>query len=70
MPGSANAYVLHRTPSRVTISWLDRDRRTWFTGTFDRATARPIEVRMTGPAHFMQQRYLAFNRGVRIVPPT
>ena len=66
----ANAYVLHRTPSRVTISWLDRDRRAWFTGTFDRATARPIEVRMTGPAHFMRQRYLAFNHGVRIVPPT
>lgn len=66
----ANAYVLHRTSSRVTISWLDRDSRAWFTGTFDRATARPIEVRMTAPAHFMRQRYLAFNRGVRIVPPT
>jgi hypothetical protein len=65
-----NAYVLHRTSSRVTISWLDRDGRAWFTGTFDRATARPIEVRMTAPAHFMRQRYLAFNSGVRIVPPT
>ncbi len=65
----ANAYVLHRTPSRVTISWLDRDSRAWFTGIFDRATARPIEVRMIAPAHFMRQRYLAFNSGVRIVPP-
>jgi hypothetical protein len=61
--------VLHRTPSRVTISWLDRDSRAWFIGIFDRATARPIEVRMTAPAHFMRQRYLAFNSGVRIVPP-
>jgi len=67
---AANAYVLHRTPSRVTISWLDRDSRAWFTGIFDRATARPIEVRMTAPAHFMRQRYLAFNSGVRIVPPS
>jgi hypothetical protein len=67
---AANAYVLHRTPSRVTISWLDRDRQAWFTGTFDRATALPVEVRMTAPAHFMRQRYLAFNSGVRIVPPT
>ncbi len=66
----ANAYVLHRTPSRVTISWLDRDRRAWFTGTFNRATALPVEVRMTAPAHFMRQRYLAFNSGVHIVPPT
>ena len=66
----ANAYVLHRTPRRVTLSWLDPGVPAWLTGTFDRATARPIELRMTAPAHFMRHRYVAFNRGVRIVPPT
>lgn len=65
----ANASVLHSTPRRVTISWLDPSVPSWFTGTFDRATARPVELRMTATAHFMQHRYLAFNRGVRIVPP-
>ena len=66
----ANAYVLRSTPRRVTISWYDPGVPSWFTGTFDRATARPIELRMTATAHFMQHRYLGFNRGVRIVPPT
>ena len=65
----ANAYVLHSTPRRVTISWLDPSVPSWFTGTFDRATARPVELHMTATAHFMHHRYLAFNRGVRIVPP-
>ena len=66
----ANAYVLQRTPRRVTLSWFDPGVPSWFTGTFDRATARPVELRMTATAHFMQHRYLGFNRGVRIVPPT
>jgi hypothetical protein len=67
---AANAYVLRTTPRSVTLSWLDPGVPAWFTGTFDRATARPIELRMTATAHFMQHRYLAFNRGVRIVPPS
>jgi hypothetical protein len=66
----ANAYVLRTTARRVTLSWFDPGVPSWFTGTFDRATARPIELRMTAAAHFMQHRYLAFDRGVRIVPPT
>jgi hypothetical protein len=65
----ANAYVLRTTPRRVTLSWFDPGVPAWFTGTFDRATTRPIELRMTAAAHFMQQRYLAFDRGRRIVPP-
>ena len=66
----SNAYVLQRTPRRVTVSWFDPGVPSWFIGTFDRATARPVELRMTATAHFMQHRYLAFNRGVPIVPPT
>ncbi len=66
---AANAYVLRTTPRRVTLSWFDPGVPAWFTGTFDRATTRPIELRMTAAAHFMQQRYLAFDRGRRIVPP-
>ena len=66
----ANAFVLHRTSRRVTVSWFDPGVPSWFTGTFDRKTARPVELRMTATAHFMQHHYLAFNRSVRIVPPT
>jgi hypothetical protein len=65
----ANAHVLTETPQRLTASWLDPVVPAWFTATFDRRTALPIELRMTAPAHFMLHRYLAFNRKVRIVPP-
>jgi hypothetical protein len=64
-----NAHLLARTPSRLTASWLDPVVPAWFTATFDRRTALPIEVRMTAASHFMHQRYLAFNRKVRIEPP-
>jgi hypothetical protein len=66
----ANAHILARTPRQLTASWLDPVVPAWFTGTFDRRTALPVELRMTAPAHFMRHRYLAFNRRVRIEPPT
>ena len=65
----SNAHVLARTPRQLTASWLDPVVPAWFVATFDRRTALPIELRMTAPAHFMRQRYLAFNRKVRIEPP-
>lgn len=65
----ANAHVLSETPQRLTASWLDPVVPAWFTATFDRRTALPVELRMTAPAHFMLHRYLAFNRTVRIEPP-
>jgi hypothetical protein len=65
----ANAHVLHQTPRRITLSWVDPEVPSWFTATFDRRTALPIELRMTAAAHFMRHRYLAFNGKVRIEPP-
>jgi hypothetical protein len=65
----ANAYVLSRTRHELTASWLDPVVPAWFTATFERRTALPIELRMTAPAHFMRHRYLAFNHKVRIEPP-
>jgi len=65
----ANAHILARTPRQVTASWLDPVVPAWFTATFDRRTALPIELRMTAASHFMQHRYVAFNRKLRIEPP-
>ena len=65
----ANAHVLAETPSRFVASWVDPVVPAWFTGTFDRRTALPLELRMTPPAHFMRHRYVAFNHKVRIEPP-
>lgn len=66
---TANVRVLRETPRRVTLSWLNPKVPAWFTATFDRRTALPSDVRMTAAAHFMRQRYLAYNRKVRIEPP-
>jgi hypothetical protein len=65
----ANAYVLSQTHRELTASWLDPVVPAWFTATFKRRTALPVELRMIAPAHFMRHRYLAFNRQVRIEPP-
>jgi copper transport protein len=64
-----DARVLRETTSRVTLSWLDPGVPAWFTGTFNRTTALPRELRMTASAHFMRQRYIAYNRSVEIEPP-
>ena len=65
----ADVRLLRTTGSRVTLSWLDPTVPAWFTGTFDRRTALPRELRMTAAAHFMRERYVAYNRAVKIEPP-
>jgi hypothetical protein len=41
----------------------------WYTVTLDRRSARMLEVDMTATAHFMQDRYTAFDAPLRIRPP-
>jgi hypothetical protein len=65
----AEVRLLRETDSRVTLSWLDPQVPAWFTGTFDRRTALPRELRMTAAAHFMRQQYVGYNRGIEIEPP-
>jgi hypothetical protein len=65
----ADVRVLRETGTRVTLSWLDPEVPAWFTGTFDRRTALPRELRMTAAAHFMRHRYVAYNRSIKIEPP-
>ena len=65
----ADVRLLREMGSRVTLSWLDPEVPSWFTGTFDRRTALPRALRMTAAAHFMRHRYVAFNRATTIEPP-
>jgi hypothetical protein len=65
----ADVRILRTTGDKVTLSWLDPQVPAWFTGTFDRQTALPSELRMTAAAHFMRHRYVAYNRAIRIEPP-
>jgi copper transport protein len=66
---TAEARLLRETGGLVTLSWLDPQVPAWFTGTFDRRTALPRELRMTAAAHFMRHRYLAYDRAIKIEPP-
>jgi copper transport protein len=66
----ADVRILRTTGGNATLSWLDPQVPAWFTGTFDRRTALPRELRMTAAAHFMRHRYVAYNRSITIEPPT
>jgi copper transport protein len=64
-----NAHLLRTGPKTQVVSFLEPRSPAWFTVTFDRRTLRPIDLDMIAPAHFMHQRYTAFNAPVKIVPP-
>ncbi|HSS81346.1 MAG TPA: hypothetical protein VLK24_09130 [Gaiellaceae bacterium] len=70
---ATNAYVLRegRVAGRPVwvVSFANPTTPAWFTAWIDRATYRPLRMRMTAAAHFMTHRYLAFNRPLTIAPP-
>ena len=51
------------------VSFANPSTPAWFTVWIDRATYRPLRLRMVAPAHFMTHRYLDFNRPLTIRPP-
>ena len=51
------------------VSFVNPDTPAWFTAWIDRATYRPLRLRMTAAAHFMTHRYVAFNQPLTIAPP-
>jgi hypothetical protein len=54
-------------PNRV--AFYDPTIPGWFDVTVDPRTGRPLTLRMTAAAHFMQHRYSAFNAVPPIEPP-
>jgi hypothetical protein len=53
----------------VRLSLFEPTTPAWYTVTVDRVTLRTLEVSMTAAAHFMQDRYVAFNPPPQIRPP-
>ncbi len=53
----------------VRLSLYEPTTPAWYTVTLDRATLRPLTVDMTATAHFMRDRYVAFNAPRQIRPP-
>lgn len=70
---ATNAYLLRngRVDGRPVwvVSFANPTTPAWFTAWIDRATYRPLRLKMTAAAHFMNHDYIAFNRPLRIVPP-
>jgi copper transport protein len=51
------------------VSFFDPQLPAWFEMAVDPGTHRPLTLKMTAAAHFMQHRYTNFNQAMRIVPP-
>jgi hypothetical protein len=74
---SAGSYDTHVVGSgrvggrpTVIVSFVDPKGPAWFTVWLDKRTTRPLALRMTAAAHFMQHRYSSFNAPLKISPPT
>jgi hypothetical protein len=53
----------------VRFSMFEPTTPAWYTVTLDRSTLRTLDVSMTAAAHFMRDRYVAFNSPRQIRPP-
>ena len=53
----------------VRFSMFEPTTPAWYTVTLERRTLRTLNVSMTAAAHFMQNRYVAFNAPRQIRPP-
>jgi hypothetical protein len=51
------------------VSFVNPTTPAWFTAWIDRGNYRTLRLHMTAAAHFMQHRYVAFDRPLRIAPP-
>jgi hypothetical protein len=64
-----NARLISKNPKTLVVSFLDPRSPAWFTVTLDRKTLHPVQLQMVAAAHFMHQRYTAFNAPLTIAPP-
>jgi copper transport protein len=64
-----NAHLVRTGPKTQVVSFLDPRSPAWFTVTFDRRTLRPLDLDMIAAAHFMHERYTAFNTPLTVEPP-
>jgi hypothetical protein len=66
---AANAHVIAQTRRTTTVSFADPTVPAYYTLTVDRRTLLPRVLHMTAAAHFMVERYRAFNLPRAIFPP-
>ena len=70
-PNQASLLGSGKVGSRVVwiVTFLQPSSPAWFTLSIDKATYRPLELRMVAPAHFMHHLYRDFNKAPLLQPP-
>lgn len=64
-----DAHVVGETPSSWRITFYDPRTPAWFAITVDKRTTRTLDLRMTTTAHFMHEKYRAFDAPIAVAPP-
>ncbi len=65
-----DAHVVGETKTAWRITFYDPRTPAWFEITVDKRTMRTLDLRMTTTAHFMHERYRAFDAPLSVRPPT
>ena len=66
---ATDAHVVGETGKAWRITFYDPRTPAWFEITVDKRTMRTLDLRMTTTAHFMHERYSAFDAKLSVVPP-
>jgi hypothetical protein len=66
---ATDAHVVGETGKVWRITFYDPRTPAWFEITVDKRTMRTLDLRMTTTAHFMHERYSAFDAKLSVVPP-
>jgi hypothetical protein len=67
---AVDAHVVGETAKAWRVTFFDPRTPAWFEITVDKRTARTLDARMVTTAHFMHERYGAFDAPLAIAPPT
>jgi len=65
-----DAHVVGETPSTWRITFYDPRTPAWFAITLDKRSLHTLDLRMTTTAHFMHERYGAFDAPIAVNPPS
>lgn len=67
---ATDAHIVGETRTAWRITFYDPRTPAWFEITVDKRTMRTLDLRMTTTAHFMHERYRAFDVPLAVRPPT
>ena len=66
---ATDAHIVGETSTTWRITFYDPGTPAWFAITLDKRTFHTLDMRMITTAHFMHERYSAFDRAAGVLPP-